>query len=150
MVGAHYEDHYQRQFSGEGKKLDGPASGEPSGNSTSWDDLLRLAFEIGLSPPEFDNLTPREFELCLEGYTRQYKTAQYNAALRTALIVNCWVKKECQVTAKDICGFGLTEGDTTVDEVEATNKELRERLPSLFVDEPTVTLGDLMKDTNGE
>ena len=61
-----------------------------------------LAFQMGLAPDTFWNLTPFEFQCALKGYNNETKRQQQMLAWAQANLMNCWTKR--RITPQKLLG----------------------------------------------
>lgn len=77
-----------------------------------------MAYQIGIKPAEFWELTPRQFFACLEGHKQQEKSDMHKRAWEVAWQLNIWSKET------------ITPGRLLGEEVQhptfATAREFRE------------------------
>ena len=63
-----------------------------------------IAYETGIKPSEFWELTPAEFSSWLEGRSRAHRRDQELAAWVCANIMNCWSGKGHRITPSKLLG----------------------------------------------
>lgn len=89
--------------------------------------MLTLAFQIGLTPAVFWDLTPHEFNCALKGYNNETKRWQHMLAWLQANVMNCWMPRGKRITIRKLLGSHEFAQGTSKEQIDRYYREKRER-----------------------